>query len=246
MTSLTLATGIPEAAALGAHPRVVLVGESGRRFTLTAAPPLSRSGLAPRYDTLQRVARKPMLTRGGYELKAYEVEMIVAGRDGAGRLDDQAPVEAELAVLREMAASGERVRWEGYGPSETGWFRLTSLSERDLRRRHGTNELTQVQVTMTLTEAVEGLAHVGPVTGGVQPPAAAPAPAAAPGAPAPAPGPGAAVSAPGRTYTVASGDTFAGISAKMYGRTDQWRKIADANGVSDPRKLVVGKVLTIP
>lgn len=51
-----------------------------------------------------------------------------------------------------------------------------------------------------------------------------------------------------RTYTVAKGDTLAGISRKFYRNSGQWPKIAEANKdvLPDPTKLKVGMVLNIP
>ena len=47
------------------------------------------------------------------------------------------------------------------------------------------------------------------------------------------------------TYTVQSGDTLGKISKKFYGTVAKWKKIADDNGISDPRMLRVGQILKI-
>jgi len=51
-----------------------------------------------------------------------------------------------------------------------------------------------------------------------------------------------------RTYRVRQGDTWETISEKHYGTKQEWRRIADANGMAnrDPRKLRAGTVLVIP
>jgi nucleoid-associated protein YgaU len=51
-----------------------------------------------------------------------------------------------------------------------------------------------------------------------------------------------------RTYTVAKGDTLAGIARKFYRNSSQWPKIAEANKdvLPDPTKLKVGMLLNIP
>jgi nucleoid-associated protein YgaU len=51
---------------------------------------------------------------------------------------------------------------------------------------------------------------------------------------------------PQKTYTVVSGDTLWGIAVNYYNDGTQWPKIADANGVKNPRLLQIGTVLTIP
>jgi hypothetical protein len=48
------------------------------------------------------------------------------------------------------------------------------------------------------------------------------------------------------TYTVRRGDSLSQISARMYRDPALWRLIAAANGLDDPRRLVVGARLTIP
>ena len=48
-----------------------------------------------------------------------------------------------------------------------------------------------------------------------------------------------------RTYTVKQGDTLWDIACRFYGDGTKWRAIAAKNGVPDPRKLQVGKVLTL-
>ena len=48
-----------------------------------------------------------------------------------------------------------------------------------------------------------------------------------------------------RTYTVKKGDTLWGIATRFYGDGAKWGTLASKNGVSDPRKLQIGKVLTL-
>lgn len=51
-----------------------------------------------------------------------------------------------------------------------------------------------------------------------------------------------------KTYTVKRGDTLSSIAARkdVYGDASQWKKIAKANKIRDPKKLNIGKVLKIP
>lgn len=46
--------------------------------------------------------------------------------------------------------------------------------------------------------------------------------------------------------TVHQGDTLWSLSAKEYGQPEQWRAIADANGLSNPRTLRSGDRLVLP
>lgn len=49
-----------------------------------------------------------------------------------------------------------------------------------------------------------------------------------------------------KTYTVKRGDTLSAIAARKLGKASRWREIAKLNGIRDPRRLKVGKVLKLP
>ncbi|MBU1106412.1 MAG: LysM peptidoglycan-binding domain-containing protein [Candidatus Riflebacteria bacterium] len=49
-----------------------------------------------------------------------------------------------------------------------------------------------------------------------------------------------------KTYVVTSGDTLGKISQKVYGTTGKWKKIAERNGITNPKLLKVGMTLRIP
>lgn len=49
-----------------------------------------------------------------------------------------------------------------------------------------------------------------------------------------------------KTVTVKKGDTLWGFAVKYYGDGTRWTEIADRNGISNPKRLQVGKVLEIP
>lgn len=49
-----------------------------------------------------------------------------------------------------------------------------------------------------------------------------------------------------KTYVVSSGDTLGKISQKVYGTTGKWKKIAEHNGINNPKLLKVGMTLRIP
>lgn len=48
------------------------------------------------------------------------------------------------------------------------------------------------------------------------------------------------------TYLVQPGDTLARIAGKVYGDSAKYKRIQDANKLSDPRKIKVGQTLVIP
>ncbi|HLN63073.1 MAG TPA: LysM peptidoglycan-binding domain-containing protein [Symbiobacteriaceae bacterium] len=49
-----------------------------------------------------------------------------------------------------------------------------------------------------------------------------------------------------KTRTIKQGETLSQIAAQEYGDASQWRQIAQANGIDDPRKVPAGKSLIIP
>ncbi|WP_072871371.1 LysM peptidoglycan-binding domain-containing protein [Desulfofundulus thermosubterraneus] len=79
----------------------------------------------------------------------------------------------------------------------------------------------------------------------------APAPQAQPAAQ-PAPGggnqdaPPPAPATPQQEHTVVAGDTLWALAQKYLGAGPRWKEIAEANNISDPRKLQIGQKLVIP
>ncbi|MGH8066282.1 MAG: CIS tube protein [Candidatus Entotheonellia bacterium] len=49
-----------------------------------------------------------------------------------------------------------------------------------------------------------------------------------------------------RSHVVQQGETLSSLAAQSYGRPGEWRSIADANDIEDPRRMAVGTFLTIP
>lgn len=56
------------------------------------------------------------------------------------------------------------------------------------------------------------------------------------------------LTSPDRTHShvTQSGETLSSIAAQYYRSAGDWRAIADANGIEDPRRLAVGAFLTVP
>ncbi len=49
-----------------------------------------------------------------------------------------------------------------------------------------------------------------------------------------------------RVHIIQAGDTIDGIAAQELGDPNSWRRLAEANGLDDPRRLRVGQALFIP
>jgi hypothetical protein len=49
-----------------------------------------------------------------------------------------------------------------------------------------------------------------------------------------------------QSHVLQSGDTLSGVAGQFYQHPGDWRFIADANAIEDPRRLTAGSFLTIP
>lgn len=56
------------------------------------------------------------------------------------------------------------------------------------------------------------------------------------------------LSSPDRTHAhvLAAGETLSAIADRYYGSPVDWRRIAEANGIEDPRRIIPGSVLRVP
>ncbi len=141
-----------------------------------------------------------------------------------------APIDNYLRNLGYMTSRPPVITF-AYGDYETGQFRITDMSVKTMHRETGTNNVIAATCEFTLTEAND-------------PPSPKPVPSA-PAPPPPTPAP--AKTEPAKTtYTVKKGDSLWAIATKFYNNGSVWNRIADANGIKDPRRLAVGQVLVIP
>lgn len=211
---------------------------TGRAVYIPYAPvEVAHSGLAAEWSEVSRPGLPNALLYSNQPLHKLGFNLLII--DKAIRLTTSQIVGATyqtatdlINLLARYAEAGTRMRL-AYSTLESGTWRITSLAYTSLRRDPITDEITRAEMAMELTRASDIMAGIGPVSGGVQQPAI-------PSAPLP--------TAPSTTryYKVVKGDTLWGISIKFYKTGFRWKEIADANGVSDPRKLQVGKVLRIP
>jgi len=56
------------------------------------------------------------------------------------------------------------------------------------------------------------------------------------------------LNSPDRTHSHAlnNGETLSSLAGKYYGNAKRWRFIARENGITDPRRLLAGRIITIP
>lgn len=191
---------------------------------------VDHGGLAPRFADGERDGRPPLLLRASDPRPTMSFECLLAYRD-----IDQS-VEPWLNTLRYIAQRPHPVR-VAYGPSESlGLWRLTDLGFSSVNR-NAQGSITRATVRVGLTRAVEATTHRGPLSGGTKP---------APGTGGRGPRGRRTATASGRRHVVKRGDTLAKISVTYYRTHTRWQEIATANGITDPKRLPIGKVLRIP
>lgn len=227
MPSLDIATrGV---AAPSGHKRVTLkLGTEILTLPVTSEV-VPHSEISPAWVEIPRPEAAPLLRRSNERLWKMQLTVLFVLPGG------MTSVEPALITLHRFANHTAPIL-VGYSLFESGFWRITDMSLRSVRKHPDTNETVRAEVTLYLTREPDP-----PSTSAV----AAPAPKAA--APAKAAGTPKRTSTPAaRTYTVRSGDTLSGIAGRIYGHADYWPTIAKANKIKDPRRIKPGQVLTIP
>lgn len=189
------------------------------------------------FSEIERPKLPPMLRPTGRRLPEMSFDLIVMDKPPYARaiMRDTTVTTAEsvLAQLDTLASLGQRVKVSYGGRFEAGVWYITGFNFNALKRNQY-DQITQARVSLAFKRADDNTDSTGPITGGYKPPSPTPPP------PAPPQQTGA------REYIVKSGDTLWAISVKFYGTGSRWQKIADANGIKDPKKLRIGTKLRIP
>ena len=208
----------------GAHRKMLIIVESGVVFRVPFAPrETSLAGAGAVFSTVDRPGRKPLVIRSSTGLLKMSMELMI------GEWDAQTSIERTLLQLQGFAGSGQRMRVVLDATSARTLWRMTEFSQQVTMRQHGTNAATRATCTVEFTEAVDAVVHVGPVSGGAKPAAAAP----------PRP-------SPPRVHVVVRGDTLWAIARKFYGNGALYPRIADANRVRNPNLIYPGQRFLVP
>lgn len=231
-----------------------IVTEDGLALTFPFAPrEVTHGGMADTFAQLDRPGRKPLTVRSGGGLRTVSFSVFIGYRD------HQQSVEPILDKLRAIAASGDRLTLALSALEAGVKWNLTGLTIDTILRQQGTNAVTRATAALTFTEDVDAAVNVGPLsggkkkggkggkgkggdkggggkTGGTRPPRGDDRPNA----------PGSKGKSTTQRHTVAAGETLAAIALLYYGDPSDWRVIAEASGIRDPRKLKPGDRLVIP
>lgn len=214
------------------HRMTITPEDGGVPIVVPYAPRnVDHTGRGGSYLDIPRPGLPSVIVYDGERLPRMSFTLIVVDKELAGH-DQSVTAISVLEALENLAKTGKRVR-VSYAKMESGLWYIEDFSFQSVMRHPATDEITHATVDITFVRASEVVIGVGPVTGGVKPPA-----------PPPAPKPAAKTSA---TYhTMKKGDTLWDLSIKYYGTGTKWRIIADANGIKNVRAIPVGKKIRIP
>lgn len=202
------------------HPKARLRTEGGLRLELPYAPRgATLDGLADPWEVLERPGRSALVQRNGDGTPTLALDVTLA------RPDHQASVEDLIALLRRIAASGDRVTLVNLSPTERGPWRLAGLTITATQRQHGTNAITRATAALTFIAANDAKPRLGPVSGGKRNKKGI---------------------TKARHYTFKKGDTLRKLAARFYGEPGEWKRIARRNKIKDPAKIKPGRRLVIP
>lgn len=224
MTSVAITTRrppIPPTPA-GQHPKAYLRTRDVNLMLPFAPRGGTMTGRAPTYEQVPRPGRRPLVVRTGDGVLSLTHTYTL------GYPDHQQSVDPVLAVLRRIAADGDRVTLVNLSPDERGPWVISSLEETWDLRQHGTNAVTRATVTVTYLEESEADVKLGPIKGGKN-------------------GKGKGTKLPTK-HKLKAGETLAKLADRYYGEPSKWPLIAKANKISKPNNLKdrVGDNLTIP
>lgn len=206
--------------------RMYLFSETGSvSLALPVAPrAISYGGFGADWVEAERSGNTPLLLRKAVKLETMQFSALLTSKSTMFF-----PQTAEINALRALSGTRERVLVR-YSAQEAGLWRVTACAYDSELRHPDTNEVTRAMLSMSLTRASDAAPAVGPVSGGVRPAPAAPAPA------------------PQRTHTVVKGNTLWAIAQRYYGNGVLWPRIFDANRskIKDPHWIYPGQVFVIP
>lgn len=265
-TSVVYPTGNPYA--IGRAPHVTLTSTFGSVTLDITAPETEFEPTRTDWVEVKRPGRRPFLVPVGDTLSRMSIQSVIGVHpdgDGLGEWRDVGPVLVTLCRLARPVGGLKVARITvAYSPHESdrdlnagGNWLIEALRYRAGRRRPSDNAIVRAEVDITLVEGaiLERIAApTDPTTGGTVTPnvplskamavtsrtaTAASTAAAQLAAAVPVGG------LPSRYVTAGSGDTLYSIAAAYYGNGDLWRALGDANGITDPRTVEPGTLITL-
>lgn len=211
------------------HPHVTLTaGQRSVTIFVTKAR-VQHSGRAPRWVEIERPQQLSLLRNAGPQRRRFQLETILKNIKQPG-----GPVEADIEAIEAMANGDDPVR-VAYGPLEAGIWRIETFEPVTQKRAHGSNQVTIAEATIGLISAEDDSTKVPSAR---RPPPKTPASTPAAATPR-------GQTAKTKVHIVRKGDTLSRIALEHCGNANLWPKLAKANGLRNPHRILPGQKIKI-
>lgn len=213
--------------------RMVISNEKGIRVLVPFAPQnITHGERGVEWSEIDRFGTYATYRRTGLKVPTLSFDLTLSVRGTHGHRS----VGGYLQDFDDMSESESRVTID-YTDREVGAWLMTSYSA-TVTHRDAKNSPVRADVSFTFVRIMDQKAFLGPIKGKSSSLKPKPATTKKPKK--------TNTSKNLATYKVKKGDTLWDLARKYYGDYYKWTKIADRNGVKNPKLLPIGKVLVIP
>jgi LysM repeat protein len=216
---------------------ITLLGQGAPPIVLPITnPSATYANLEGNWTEVTRPGLKPLNVKVGLKLHTVAITSTIVGADSGPR-DPGNSVEPILAALIGLA-NGDGTypvafTWgsldSGTVMTETGHWRVDSLSIASVTRQPVTNNMSQATVTLTLKEVSDPVAN--PNVQSTDPTSGT--------------GSGTKPAANVSSYIVKQGDTLYSIAQQIYGTSSDWVLLGYENNIDNPTDIYPGEKLTV-
>lgn len=211
--------------------KMEIINEIGNRVLVPFAPMnINHGQRGIEWSEVDRYGTYATFRNTGKKVPTLSFDLTLAAMNSHGKNN----ILGYLAAFDRMSEEESRVTIN-YTIRETGAWLLTSYSA-TVTHRDTLHRPTRADVSLTFSRIMDEKAFLGPIKGrttSLKPP--------------PPPKPKKTNTSPNlATYTVKKGDTLWAIAKRYYNNPMRWPKIADRNGVKNPKLLQIGTRLVIP
>lgn len=212
--------------------KMEIINEIGNRVLVPYAPMnISHGERGIEWSEVERFGTYNTFRRTGLKVPTVSFDLMLAAMNSHGKNN----ILGYLAAFDRMSEEESRVTIN-YTIREVGVWLLTSYNA-TVTHRDTAHRPTRADVSLTFSRVMDEKAFMGPVKGRSTSLVPAPAKPVVKKT---------NTSANLATYTVKRGDTLSGIAKRYYSNPNLWAKVADRNGIKNPKALQIGKRLVIP